>query len=137
MRFFPYFAVAPQGIWRRTVSKLWRECLVEVMRGRDHRTVRRICERWLMNHLYLIIVLCVSLILTISLCSMMDACSWGRLRGMVPLNFQKSKEQYINWFVGTIPSWLQGCLLRNGPGSLKVGQEYFEHLFDSSALIHR
>ncbi|XP_044744862.1 carotenoid isomerooxygenase isoform X2 [Coccinella septempunctata] len=38
---------------------------------------------------------------------------------------------------GTIPPWLQGCLLRNGPGSLKVGHEYFQHLFDSSALIHR
>ncbi|XP_045461603.1 carotenoid isomerooxygenase [Harmonia axyridis] len=38
---------------------------------------------------------------------------------------------------GTIPSWLQGSLLRNGPGSLKVGQEYFQHIFDSSALIHK
>ncbi|KAK9891206.1 hypothetical protein WA026_013521 [Henosepilachna vigintioctopunctata] len=38
---------------------------------------------------------------------------------------------------GNIPSWLKGSLLRNGPGSLKVGNEYFEHLFDSSALIHR
>ncbi|KAL3289195.1 hypothetical protein HHI36_003630 [Cryptolaemus montrouzieri] len=38
---------------------------------------------------------------------------------------------------GEIPKWLKGCLLRNGPGSLKVGNEYFEHLFDSSALIHR
>ncbi|XP_053612969.1 carotenoid isomerooxygenase [Plodia interpunctella] len=38
---------------------------------------------------------------------------------------------------GEIPSWLQGTLLRNGPGSLKVGSMRFKHLFDSSALLHR
>lgn len=39
--------------------------------------------------------------------------------------------------VGTIPTWLNGSLLRNGPGSLKVGDMTFNHLFDSSALLHR
>ncbi|XP_068632686.1 carotenoid isomerooxygenase [Battus philenor] len=38
---------------------------------------------------------------------------------------------------GEIPCWLRGSLLRNGPGSLKVGSMRFEHLFDSSALVHR
>ncbi|KAL4715571.1 hypothetical protein ACJJTC_009197 [Scirpophaga incertulas] len=38
---------------------------------------------------------------------------------------------------GEIPSWLNGSLLRNGPGSLKVGEQRFKHLFDSSALLHR
>ncbi|XP_076183038.1 neither inactivation nor afterpotential B isoform X2 [Ptiloglossa arizonensis] len=38
---------------------------------------------------------------------------------------------------GQIPSWLKGTLLRNGPGSLKVGEYNFNHLFDSSALLHR
>ncbi|KAJ3644922.1 hypothetical protein Zmor_022620 [Zophobas morio] len=38
---------------------------------------------------------------------------------------------------GTIPPWLQGSLLRNGPGSIKVGKDFFDHLFDSSALLHR
>ncbi|GLV43558.1 neither inactivation nor afterpotential B [Carabus blaptoides fortunei] len=38
---------------------------------------------------------------------------------------------------GSIPTWLNGCLLRNGPGSLKVGKMEFKHLFDSSALLHR
>jgi carotenoid isomerooxygenase len=32
---------------------------------------------------------------------------------------------------------LNGSLLRNGPGSLKVGEMTFSHLFDSSALLHR
>ncbi|XP_015113164.1 carotenoid isomerooxygenase isoform X2 [Diachasma alloeum] len=38
---------------------------------------------------------------------------------------------------GVIPEWLSGTLLRNGPGSLKVGDYQFDHLFDSSALLHR
>ncbi|VVC89979.1 unnamed protein product [Leptidea sinapis] len=38
---------------------------------------------------------------------------------------------------GDIPRWLRGTLLRNGPGSLNVGSMRFEHLFDSSALLHR
>lgn len=38
---------------------------------------------------------------------------------------------------GRIPRWLHGSLLRNGPGSLKVGAMRFNHLFDSAALLHR
>lgn len=38
---------------------------------------------------------------------------------------------------GQIPTFLNGSLLRNGPGSLKVGNMTFNHLFDSSALLHR
>ena len=38
---------------------------------------------------------------------------------------------------GCIPGWLKGTLLRNGPGCLKVGEYRFDHLFDSSALLHR
>lgn len=38
---------------------------------------------------------------------------------------------------GHLPSWLKGTLLRNGPGSLKVGEQRFDHLFDSLALVHR
>ncbi|XP_020817818.1 carotenoid isomerooxygenase [Drosophila serrata] len=38
---------------------------------------------------------------------------------------------------GHIPSWITGSLLRNGPGSWKVGDMTFGHLFDCSALLHR
>lgn len=38
---------------------------------------------------------------------------------------------------GRIPTFLNGSLLRNGPGSLNVGDMRFNHLFDSSALLHR
>ncbi|KPJ14365.1 Beta,beta-carotene 9',10'-oxygenase [Papilio machaon] len=37
---------------------------------------------------------------------------------------------------GHIPLWLQGTLLRNGPGTLKVGSMSFDHMFDGSALLH-
>ncbi|GBO98478.1 Carotenoid isomerooxygenase [Eumeta japonica] len=38
---------------------------------------------------------------------------------------------------GELPAWLRGSLLRNGPGSLKVGTMQYQHLFDSAALLHR
>ncbi|CAL1686950.1 unnamed protein product [Lasius platythorax] len=38
---------------------------------------------------------------------------------------------------GSIPKWLTGTLLRNGPGNLKVGEYRYQHLFDSSALLHK
>ncbi|XP_026315557.1 carotenoid isomerooxygenase-like isoform X2 [Hyposmocoma kahamanoa] len=38
---------------------------------------------------------------------------------------------------GEMPYWLRGTLLRNGPGSLKVGPMRYEHLFDSASLLHR
>lgn len=38
---------------------------------------------------------------------------------------------------GEIPKWIKGSLLRNGPGSLKVGDVQYHHLFDSAALLHK
>ncbi|KAK4884043.1 hypothetical protein RN001_000314 [Aquatica leii] len=38
---------------------------------------------------------------------------------------------------GTIPMWLNGALLRNGPGLLKIGDYEFKHSFDSMALLQR
>ncbi|KAJ8916335.1 hypothetical protein NQ315_005030 [Exocentrus adspersus] len=38
---------------------------------------------------------------------------------------------------GNIPDWLNGSLIRNGPGLLKIGEHEFGHLFDSLALLHR
>lgn len=39
--------------------------------------------------------------------------------------------------IGKIPTWLNGSLLRNGPGNWQVGEMTFQHLFDCSALLHR
>lgn len=38
---------------------------------------------------------------------------------------------------GEIPLWINGSLLRNGAGSLKVGETSYKHFFDAAALIHR
>ncbi|XP_023942472.2 carotenoid isomerooxygenase [Bicyclus anynana] len=38
---------------------------------------------------------------------------------------------------GTIPSWIQGTLLRNGPGCKKIGDCEYQHVFDGLAIIHR
>jgi hypothetical protein len=38
---------------------------------------------------------------------------------------------------GEIPTWINGALLRNGPGSIKVGKMTYNHLFDAAALLHR
>ncbi|KAL1123020.1 hypothetical protein AAG570_002108 [Ranatra chinensis] len=46
-------------------------------------------------------------------------------------------EPIIGQKTGQIPKWLNGSLLRNGPGSLGVGESKFQHLFDGSSLIHR
>lgn len=37
---------------------------------------------------------------------------------------------------GSIPSWLQGTLLRNGPGLFSVGNSEYNHWFDGLSLIH-
>ncbi|KAL1022412.1 hypothetical protein UPYG_G00026650 [Umbra pygmaea] len=39
--------------------------------------------------------------------------------------------------VGLIPKWLNGSLLRMGPGMFEVGSEPFYHLFDGQALMHK
>ncbi len=38
---------------------------------------------------------------------------------------------------GHIPSWLSGTLLRNGPGTLQVGQQSYRHWFDGLAMLHK
>lgn len=38
---------------------------------------------------------------------------------------------------GTLPEWLKGQLIYNGPGLTKVGQQEYHHAFDSSALLQK
>lgn len=38
---------------------------------------------------------------------------------------------------GKIPDWLQGMLIRNGPGTFQVGKEHFRHWFDGLSMLHR
>ena len=38
---------------------------------------------------------------------------------------------------GQIPDWLRGTLVRNGPGTFRVGNERYRHWFDGLAMLHR
>ncbi|CAK8679260.1 unnamed protein product [Clavelina lepadiformis] len=38
---------------------------------------------------------------------------------------------------GNIPFWLNGEVLRNGPGEFVIGPDTFKHWFDGHALIHK
>lgn len=38
---------------------------------------------------------------------------------------------------GRVPAWLQGTLVRNGPGTFEVGRQSYRHWFDGLAMLHR
>ncbi len=38
---------------------------------------------------------------------------------------------------GQVPNWLQGTLVRNGPGTFEVGQQQYRHWFDGLAMLHK
>ncbi|XP_053546289.1 carotenoid-cleaving dioxygenase, mitochondrial [Bombina bombina] len=38
---------------------------------------------------------------------------------------------------GTIPKWIKGSLLRNGPGRFEFGNDNYNHWFDGMALMHK
>ncbi|XP_056275598.1 beta-carotene 15, 15-dioxygenase 2, like [Pseudoliparis swirei] len=38
---------------------------------------------------------------------------------------------------GTIPTWINGSFLRNGPGKFEFGKDRYTHWFDGMALMHR
>jgi len=39
--------------------------------------------------------------------------------------------------LGTLPSWLEGALLRTGPSKFEVGARTYSHWFDGLAMLHR
>ena len=55
------------------------------------------------------------------------------------LGFGESPETVIDdlTVTGTLPPWLTGTLLRNGPGTFRVGDERYRHWFDGLAMLHR
>nr|XP_043883043.1 beta-carotene 15, 15-dioxygenase 2, like isoform X1 [Solea senegalensis] len=38
---------------------------------------------------------------------------------------------------GTIPTWINGSFLRNGPGKFEFGKDRYTHWFDGMAMMHR
>uniref|UniRef100_UPI0037E9981F beta,beta-carotene 15,15'-dioxygenase n=1 Tax=Semicossyphus pulcher TaxID=241346 RepID=UPI0037E9981F len=51
-------------------------------------------------------------------------------------NAEESPEPSRAEVKGTIPSWLQGTLLRNGPAIFSVGETSYDHFFDGMAIMH-
>ncbi|XP_070842601.1 beta,beta-carotene 15,15'-dioxygenase [Chaetodon trifascialis] len=51
-------------------------------------------------------------------------------------NAEERPEPYKADVKGNIPSWLQGTLLRNGPGIFSVGDTSYEHWFDGMAIMN-
>ncbi len=38
---------------------------------------------------------------------------------------------------GDLPEWLKGILIRNGPGTFSIGEEYYRHWFDGHSMLHK
>jgi carotenoid cleavage dioxygenase-like enzyme len=38
---------------------------------------------------------------------------------------------------GRLPEWIEGTLLRNGPGTFKAGDQNYRHWFDGLAMLHK
>ncbi|KHJ81139.1 hypothetical protein OESDEN_19175 [Oesophagostomum dentatum] len=52
-------------------------------------------------------------------------------------NFDNVDEPQECELIGTVPSWLQGTVVRNGPGMFKIGNTEYKHWFDGLAYIQR
>lgn len=50
---------------------------------------------------------------------------------------QEIEETLLGVVTGKIPPWLNGTLLRNGPGKFNFGNDNFNHYFDGAALLQR
>ncbi|XP_036202795.1 beta,beta-carotene 15,15'-dioxygenase isoform X1 [Myotis myotis] len=63
----------------------------------------------------------------------LGACAMEVLFGR---NKKEQPEPVRAKVTGKIPTWLQGTLLRNGPGKHTVGETRYNHWFDGLALLH-
>ncbi|XP_072135950.1 beta,beta-carotene 15,15'-dioxygenase-like isoform X3 [Mobula birostris] len=51
-------------------------------------------------------------------------------------NKRETPEAIKTEIQGEIPKWLQGVLIRNGPGMHKIGDTVYNHWFDGLSLLH-
>lgn len=58
---------------------------------------------------------------------------------LIELGFGENQELKIENLevTGEIPEWLNGTLIRNGPGTFKIGDQKYRHWFDGLAMLHR
>ncbi|XP_053181819.1 beta-carotene 15, 15-dioxygenase 2, like [Scomber japonicus] len=61
------------------------------------------------------------------------------LEGIAPLvtSVQETPDPIPTTIRGTVPSWINGSFLRNGPGKFEFGQDRYTHWFDGMAMMHR
>ncbi|KAM8742181.1 carotenoid-cleaving dioxygenase, mitochondrial-like [Acanthopagrus schlegelii] len=61
------------------------------------------------------------------------------LESIAPLvrSVEETPEPISTQVQGTIPSWINGNLLRNGPGKFEFGNTHYNHWFDGMAMLHR
>ncbi|KAM9732744.1 beta-carotene oxygenase 2b [Menidia menidia] len=50
---------------------------------------------------------------------------------------EDTPESISTDITGSIPAWINGSFLRNGPGKFEIGNQRFNHWFDGMALLHR
>ncbi|KAL0993793.1 hypothetical protein UPYG_G00114000 [Umbra pygmaea] len=50
---------------------------------------------------------------------------------------EETPEPIMAEVCGTIPSWIRGNLLRNGPGKFEFGKQHYNHWFDGMAMLHQ
>uniref|UniRef100_I3JD70 Carotenoid-cleaving dioxygenase, mitochondrial n=1 Tax=Oreochromis niloticus TaxID=8128 RepID=I3JD70_ORENI len=50
---------------------------------------------------------------------------------------EETPEPVATKVEGTIPSWINGRLLRNGPGKFEFGKTHYNHWFDGMAMLHQ
>ncbi|XP_028255559.1 beta,beta-carotene 15,15'-dioxygenase [Parambassis ranga] len=58
------------------------------------------------------------------------------MQAIIAKNGTETPEPVTAEVQGAVPSWLQGTLLRNGPGLFSVGSSQYNHWFDGMSLIH-
>ncbi|XP_033097800.1 beta,beta-carotene 15,15'-dioxygenase-like [Anneissia japonica] len=55
--------------------------------------------------------------------------------------FESTLEEHIEpvatKITGNIPEWINGTMIRNGPGLFDVGEDSYKHWFDGLSLLHR
>lgn len=61
------------------------------------------------------------------------------LESIAPLvcSVDETPESIPTVVQGIIPSWVNGSLLRNGPGKFEFGNNHYNHWFDGMAMLHK
>uniref|UniRef100_A0A672JI00 Beta,beta-carotene 9',10'-oxygenase-like n=1 Tax=Salarias fasciatus TaxID=181472 RepID=A0A672JI00_SALFA len=73
-------------------------------------------------------------------CSVLQRCPQAKgLESLANLvsTVEETPDPIPTTIKGTIPSWINGSFLRNGPGKFEFGEDRYTHWFDGMAMMHR